>query len=245
VKLSGAHGGYAYIAMIERPASAFFALLLLVACGNPSSDSSVPDRRQPSASDRYLPLSVGAVWTYYDIDLNTNLKGNTRSEVKRLENVGGSDSGVMAYRVESTTLDGRTVNWQLDEGRTITRLREQFFDLSGVILSDYDFMPHKVRLDETAPHQVVGAKWTENYNAVAELFTSAKNQTLSYTVNWSVESLDDTITVPAGTFTGCLRVRRLEPGGVEPDRTYWFARHVGKVKEVGSVSKELTSYYIP
>lgn len=231
--------------MFTRRSSAFVALALLSACGNPSGDA-VPDSRQPAASDRYLPLAVGAVWTYYDIDLTTNQKGNTRSEIKSLENVGGSDNGTMAYRVDSTTLDGRTVNWQLDESSRITRLREQFFDLNGALLSDYDYMPHKVRLDETPPHLIVGAKWDESYTAVAQIANSLNpNQSLSYAVSWSIESTDDSVTVPAGTFTQCLRVRRLEPGGVEPDRTYWFARHVGKVKEVGSVSKELTSYLIP
>lgn len=231
--------------MFKRPPSALFALALLSACGNPSGDA-VPDSRQPAASDRYLPLAVGAIWTYYDIDLTANTKGNTRSEITRMENVGGSDNGTQAYRVDSTTLDGRTVNWQLDELSRVTRLREQFFDLDGSLLSDYDYVPHKVRLDETPPHLVVGATWDESYVAVAQIVNSANpNQSLTYAASWSVESVDDSVTVPAGTFTQCLRVRRLEPGGVEPDRTYWFARHVGKVKEVGSVSKELTSYFIP
>ncbi|MGC4087518.1 MAG: hypothetical protein QM756_06430 [Polyangiaceae bacterium] len=218
---------------------------VLVGCGNPDSSAPGPisDRTQAN-SDRYLPLAVGAVWTYWDVDKMTGQTGNTRSEIERLENVGGSDNGTMAYRVKSTTLDGSTINWQLDENNSITRLREQFFDASGAIVSDYDFMPHKVRLDESAIHTQVGAAWPETYTANAILFASSKNQSIMYSVSWAIEAVDETVTVPAGTFK-CLRVRRLEPGGIEPDRTYWFARHVGKVKEDGTVTKELTGYKIP
>jgi hypothetical protein len=232
--------------MSNRLALALSGLTLVIAsCGNPPAESAGPiaDRTQ-SSSDRYLPLAVGAVWTFYDVEKATGQTGHTRSAIERLENVGGTDAGVMAYRVNSTTLTGSTINWQLDEGNKITRLREQFFDASGTILSDYDFMPHKVRLDETAAHTQVGASWTETYMAIAVQFGTATNQTLSYTVTWTVEAVDEEVTVRAGTFK-CLRVRRLEPGGVEPDRTYFFARHVGKVKEEGSISKELTGYSIP
>jgi hypothetical protein len=47
------------------------------------------------------------------------------------------------------------------------------------------------------------------------------------------------VTVPAGTFT-TLRVHRTDSGA-----TAWFARGVGKVKQVSSSKVELVSFSIP
>lgn len=56
-----------------------------------------------------------------------------------------------------------------------------------------------------------------------------------------VESISETVKVPAGTFRNCLRVRRVRAlddpsigdpmAQVEQDKQYWFAPGVGKVQE--------------
>jgi hypothetical protein len=57
-------------------------------------------------------------------------------------------------------------------------------------------------------------------------------------------AVDEPVTVPAGTFN-CLRVRRRASQQDGSDKTYWFAKGVGKVKEVGGQTEELTSVTIP
>jgi hypothetical protein len=74
---------------------------------------------------------------------------------------------------------------------------------------------------------------------------------------FTVESTDDTVTVPAGTFRNCVRVRRVRALGdpsiddpmqqEEQDKLYWFAPGVGKVREENTVSgttELLTTYEI-
>lgn len=63
---------------------------------------------------------------------------------------------------------------------------------------------------------------------------------------WSVVAVDQSVTVPAGTFKA-LVVRRRANAGTGSDKTFWFVRGIGKVKEtgVGEQTEELTSYTFP
>jgi hypothetical protein len=218
---------------------------VIVSCGNPQAATiESSDARTPSASNRYLPLSVGARWSYHASDPLSGTTGETESIVEALDDVGGGKAGIVAFRVRSTTLTGSTVNWQQDLGSSVVRQREQFFDLSGLMLSDYLFSPSRLRLDESPAHEVKGATWTENHTATIDNLTAGAMQTGSFTVRWTVEAVDEMVTVPAGTFS-CLRVHRLQTGFASSDETHWFARTVGKVKETGPEPKDLTGYSIP
>jgi hypothetical protein len=168
----------------------------------------------------------------------------TQSVVEAFEDVGGAKAGTKAYRVRSTTLTGSTVNWQNDVGMVIARQREQFFDLQNVLLTDYVFTPYRVRLDETPAHTVTGASWVEMNTAAVDNLSLGVKTTGSFTVQWTVDSASETVTVPAGTFT-CLRVHRVESGYASTDEVQWFAAGVGKVKETGTMTnEELVSYSV-
>jgi hypothetical protein len=225
----------------------WIAAAALAACGNPEPTTptiETPDARSQSASDRYLPLAVGARWTYHAVDPATGATGETESVVEALEDVGGAKAGITAYRIRSTTLTGSTVNWQQDLGTSVVRHREQFFDLSRQLTSEYFFLPNRLRLDESPAHTVVGATWTENHSATLTTTAASGTQTVSFSVQWTVEAVDETVNVPAGTFT-CLRVHRVATGYASADETQWFAKHVGKVKETGTEPRDLTSYSVP
>lgn len=224
------------------------ALFTIAGCSNPASPSTAikeSDAQVPSSSDRYLPLSVGARWTYDTTDTATSQSGATESVVEALEDVGGAKAGIKAYRVRSTAITKNVVNWQQDAGTSVVRHREQFYDLSNQLTSDYVFMPNRLRLDESPEHLVKGATWTETNSATLTSASLGATQTVNFTVQWTVDSVDETVTVKAGTFS-CLRVHRVESGYANTDETFWFARHVGKVKETGSEeTATLASYSIP
>ena len=57
-----------------------------------------------------------------------------------------------------------------------------------------------------------------------------------------LEAEDELIEVAAGSFR-CVRIRRSR-SGTESEKTYWYARGVGKVKELGGQTEELTSYSV-
>jgi hypothetical protein len=216
--------------------SIILAVALAAGCGGedqPSNDGGNPN------TGRYLPMKTGATWTYRITDPDTGATGDKISTVGDLEDVGGLKAGQMAFRVTTEKLDGTTVSWQEDTGTSVVRHKEQSFDTAQVMTSEEHYDPSKLRLDESPAHLEDGATWVDSY---MELITGApapvqKNET------WIVEAVGEEVTVPAGTFT-TLRVRRTGAVGAA-DKTYWFARGVGKVREAGGQTEELVSYDIP
>src|SRR5690349_19440082 len=85
-------------------------LLAVSACnaGGQSSDAAAPgsgliDARQPASTGRYIPLAVGAGWTWQGTDTLTGLSGITDSRVEALEALSGAKAGISAYRIRSVT----------------------------------------------------------------------------------------------------------------------------------------------
>jgi DNA polymerase I-like protein with 3'-5' exonuclease and polymerase domains len=161
--------------------------------------------------------------------------------VEAKEDVGGAKAGITAYRVRTAKLDGATVSWQEDRCTSITRHREQTFDLNNIRNVDTIYTPDKIRIDETPAHTAMGASWQVSFT---EVTTDAANMTttVAKTETWTVEAVAESVTVPAGTFTA-LRLRKTTSGAA--DKMYWFVQGVGKVKETGDQTEELVSYTLP
>ncbi|MEP6652008.1 MAG: hypothetical protein ABJA82_01535 [Myxococcales bacterium] len=227
-------------------ASAVFTALMVCACGGGAKSGGGPsptDARAPAHSGRYLPISLGATWTWNATDPATGKSANTTSTVVDMNGLAGTKAGIALFRVVSTTLTGGTVNWQEDTGSAIVRHREQFTDQTGAIVSDYLYNPSKLRLDEAPPHMAAHATWTENYADVVDKAGVATTQTTPVVATWTVVAVDEMVTVPAGSFS-CLHVHRVETATAY-DSHFWFAKNVGKVKESGMEIKELVAYSIP
>jgi hypothetical protein len=201
--------------------------------GGPASS----DAGQPATTGRYIPLAIGASWTWNGFDTLSGQSGVTDSKVEAMETLTGAKAGIKAFRVRNKTLTGFTVNWQQDIGTAVVRHREQFLDPTGAVTSDHTFMPTKLRLDESPTHTALNASWTETYTDMAMFATAIM-------VTWKVEAVNEMVTVPAGTFS-CLRVHSVQTGGAAYDSTFWFARNVGKVKESGTEERQLVRYNIP
>lgn len=225
-----------------RLRAAALCLALTAACGD---DAATPDGGGPvvctaPASTRYLPLAVGASWNYRVTPM-VGTPETKASTVEAKEDVGGAKAGITAYRVRTAKLDGATVSWQEDRCTSITRHREQTFDLAGVKNVDTIYTPDKIRIDETPAHTAMGASWQVSFT---EVTTDAANMTttVAKTETWTVEAVAESVTVPAGTFTA-LRLRKTTSGAA--DKMYWFVQGVGKVKETGDQTEELVSYTLP
>jgi hypothetical protein len=191
-------------------------------------------------AQRLLPFAVGASWTFRVTPLVGTPEDKT-STVEALEDVGGAKAGITAFRVRTAKLDGSTVSWQEDRCTSITRHREQTFDLANVRNVDTIYTPDKIRIDETPAHTTMGASWTVSYT---EVTTDSANQvtTIAKDESWTVEATAESVTVPAGTFTA-LRLRKVTSGTA--DKQYWFVAGVGKVKETGDQTEELVTFTLP
>ena len=197
---------------------------MLVAC----AADDAPPVDCPSEG-RYLELTPGASWTYRVTDVD-GVTEKTQT-VGALEDVGGTKAGTMAYRLTTTKAGGSVVSWQEDRGDSVRRHKE--LDMAGGSQTTELYEPYRTRIDEAAAHVANGASWGEGYT---EVVTDASSMTTSTakTEQWRIAAVDETVTVPAGTFCA-LRVGRTSTtaGGGGSDKTFWFARGIGKVKEVG------------
>jgi hypothetical protein len=210
------------------------------ACADPGAGADAdPEACDTAAADRLLPLAVGASWTY-----EVTFGGSTAtkvSTVEALEDVGDRKAGVTAYRVRTETLDGVTVSWQEDACTSVQRHREQQTDAGGALTRDTTFEPARPRVDETPARLVDGATWLSAYTAIDD-DPDGETTSDTDTESWTVVSVDEDVTVPAGTFS-TIHFQRV---GLDEDdqapKDYWFAPGVGKVRETGDQTEELVDH---
>ncbi len=208
-----------------------------VACGGKSPGK--PNDETPTLD--YFPLAVGTTWTYL-VTAGAGTKDKTTT-VEAYEDIGDEKTGVVAYRIHTDKVSGETVSWQSVNGSVLERHREQSID-GGQITRDEYYDPFKLRLNEADDHTALGMTWVESYTETATDFAAGSPVGTSSSTKaeqWSVEAVDANITVPAGTFD-CLQLRRASLSGGST-KIYWFAKGVGKIKEVGDgQTEELKSY---
>lgn len=208
--------------------------------GNGGDGSSSPKPDGP-----LLPWAVGNNWTYR-ITKNgaVSLKTTTIGE---LEAVGGTgpNTDTMAYHVttaKGTDMNDHSESWQApsqDNPERFVRYREQSFDAStGELELDEYWDPEKLHIDGSAERTVKGASWLESYSET-KLAVGATPATHDVRERWTVLDDDETLEVPAATFEHVIHFQKV---GSSTSKEYWYLRGVGKLKEGGSQTEELTEY---
>lgn len=213
--------------------------------GKPTAgDGGVGGLPDPGEVAPLLPWRVGNSWTYR-ITKNGVVTEKT-TEVREEEAVGGEGPNADLLANHVTTDKGasdHTESWQAPSGTEparIVRYREQAFSAStGKLSSEVYYSPEKLHIDGTLAHTVAGASWTENYSET-ELVVGKPPTTHGTTETWTVVADDETLKVPAGTFEAVIHFRK--QGSSTKD--YWYVRGVGKLKETGTQTEELTAYSV-
>ena len=185
---------------------------------------------------RYQPLVVGATWTYkVTSSVETTMQTVT---VEAEETFTGAEPGARGYRLLTQKAYGaQLVSWWEDRGDQVVRHRELAIDGAGATYGDETFVPGRPVVDELAKHTVLAATWKQRFSDV--ILDSGTTYYDCKSDQFQIQAVDETVTVPAGTFT-TLKVKRTDSGA-----TAWFARGVGKVKQVSSTTAELVSFSIP
>lgn len=219
-----------------------------IGCGGGSGKTNQP------TTGPWVPLKVGNRWTYtvteVDGTISAKIQGVTAETV-----VGGTGPNAAKPAFKLVTGDkfddkNGDVSYQNWVGDVLVRYREVSVGASsGAVKKEEYYDPYRLRLDATAENTEAGKSWVQlfkNYTvdtpAVpadggatgadggtgdAGLVTTEDNGADS----WSVVAVDEEVTVPYGTFKA-LVVRRIVPSSGS-DKTFWFVRGVGKVKETG------------
>ncbi|MET0283697.1 MAG: hypothetical protein ABW352_04485, partial [Polyangiales bacterium] len=214
--------------------------LCLVACGDDEPSRQI-DSGVQETTGALLPFAEGNSWTYQvtgDGEQSTKV-----TTVGALETVGGSgpNASKQAFRVvTSKGEDDQTISWQNVEGDRVVRYREQSFHAkTGGLEAEEHWVPHKLHIDASAEHVARGASWLEEYEET-KLEAGEADDTQTRRDPWTVDAVDQQVTVPAGTFRAIVFTK----SGGSNQKVYWYVPGVGKVKETGGQTEELVSYQV-
>jgi hypothetical protein len=223
---------------------AVVACLGLAACGDLDFG---PPRTVGGTGDmsQLLPLKTGNSWTY----LVTNESGGPIPKTQLVmgeEPVGGTGPNAAATAFRMVTRKGAdrthlTVSWQARVGTRVVRYRELGFSETAPYDMDREdhWEPGKLRVDETPDHMVAGETWLELYKET-RVPVGARPSTREVRDRWTVVAERHPVTVQGRRYQVLILVK----DGPDP-KTYWWARGIGKVKEIGpDVVEELVSYVV-
>lgn len=176
-----------------------------------------------------FPIAVGNRWEYQVI-------GSKGAEPTKTQVVTGTaaDSGREGYMLSTTQGAKLVTSIQYFDGDLLLRAFEET-SKAGVFQERLRFAPAQLRVDTGTTR--LGATYANQH---VEEHLDETGDEVSPPVSkmhfFTVEAVDDAVTVPAGTFRA-VRIRRDSETG--PSKTYWYARGVGKVREIGGQTEDL------
>jgi len=203
-----------------------FPLLLAAACAAGACGTDPPitggDRRS------LFPLAVGNRWEF-------RVTATNEPPSAKVQTVTGTTSfeGAPAFVFSTENGDKLTVSVQLLDGTKLVRASEIGSD-AGTVEERIRFAPPALRVDTQSSR--LGATYESRHTEEHLDESGAVIRVVAKRDTFTIEAVDEAITVPAGTFP-CVRVRRMTEGGAA--KTFWYARGVGKVREVGGQTEEL------
>jgi hypothetical protein len=232
--------------MVLRPLL-LSTLLFTAACGSSlpglhpdggSADGDLADAGNDAGlplSQRYYVLALNATWTY-------RFTSGSTTYIRRVESfgdLGGEKAGISGFTVRDTFFASSQNDFvsgiELQSMAAIRHTQQHFVD--GTETETQVDQPFLMLLDESKTN--AGDALSQTYTAEDTMNPGQPNQTMttsSVTHAYTVVASDESVTVPAGTFTGCLHISF----GAGSDE--WYARGVGRIK---TSLYELLSYTIP
>ena len=167
-----------------------------------------------SSDKDYYPLSEDQLWEYEITGEKPEQSVNLRFETGKARKLHGYE----AIPLLVSGLNG------LPNVVFISMDHNGIFQIGG---------PQEV--DGEVPSEDISSELDYILKFPLEIGTSWHNENRDMIESSQIESISDTVTVPAGTFMQCVLVRtviKLSSGEHHSDKTTWFAPGVGPVKEV-------------
>ncbi|MBI4819762.1 MAG: hypothetical protein HY791_26040 [Deltaproteobacteria bacterium] len=200
-------------------------LALLLSCG------SEPPPTPPDPASLF-PVAVGNRWEYRVAEPGKLEQTKTQSVTRTATSSAGD-----GFLFETVNGPNRTVSIQRLDGARLVRVSEESF-ANGALVERIHFEPPALRVDTHTPK--LGDTYSTTHDEIlVDGDGDPIGPRLHKSTTFLVEAIDESVTVPAGTFS-TVRIRRTVVGGSA--KTYWFAEGVGKVKEVGGQTESLVSY---
>jgi hypothetical protein len=189
------------------------------------------------ASDLYLPYEVGMMWSYRVTDLSS---GERKDKDQRLDDeIDDPVHGPVIVQITGK-LAGSTRSLLRVAGDRVERLVQEDRDTSDAVERTTTYDPPQIRIDESADRVVAGARWEESYVETVEQ-PGTPTLMIANTDAWEAVAVDVACEAPLGGFE-CLHLRRTRTEGGIAIKDFYFARGIGKVREVGdNQSEELSA----
>ncbi len=171
----------------------------------------------------YMPLGQGNTWTYREEDDELTVK-----TISGTENINGVDAAKMIDE------DGDYDLWTNSNG-LVWYKEYDADDIPGCGWSQLIFDPPIYASD---PVVSVGSTFSSNSVLIATDCTGSL-ATSSVSYEFRIEGIEN-VTVPAGTFNNCLRIKgtlTVNSGTQTSEMTIWLAKGVGEVKFI-HISKQ-------
>jgi hypothetical protein len=225
----------------------------LAACGGTDPEGN----KDSNGTGPLLPLAVDNSWEYRVTDKD-GVVTQKRTKVIDQESVGGAgpNAAVMAFKVVTrkgpdlnteTGLD-KTESWQGPDPKNaarIVRYRELSYGAMTQLLQLEEFWsPPRIHADGSDEHTKAGAMWIETYTETKLPVGETAPAPAEESDYWSVVSPDEEVEVPNDVFPHTIHLRKTAVTGGGDSKDYWYLRGVGKIKESGAQTEELTHYTI-
>jgi hypothetical protein len=206
------------------------------------------DADSGAAGDDFYPQADGASWTYRHM-------GGSRTWDELVEQSATTYMDEPAVLlVDNPGPSGTHSNTVIaTQGTRVLRVfREEFMGTTLQLTAVYD--PGFLRYDRA---------WEDHEAGYSEVVAYQRTETDPNGVvtgdsershRFTVESLDDEVIVPAGTFAGCMRIQRSrvraagEPVAEGDEDLFWFCPGIGKVREEDQTTgqtEELVACEVP
>lgn len=231
--------------------AALAAMVWLVGCGGGASLPTGPDSSaNPQLPDDPLqpgdpgkpqvqslwPLTQGSTWTYRITDPTKGVF-DKNVEVLGQQTVPGTTATATAVRSVQPYLEERSWQVELQSG-VVVRLREDDVK-GGDVVRSTTWAPATVK--SIAQAQAPGWNYTSAIRETVRQDDGTVDEK-DKTYVWRVVAVNETVVVPAGTFTNAIKIQRDRSDKEGKERVYWLVPGVGKVKEDGERLEELSAY---
>ncbi len=199
-----------------------FTLLFLTCCSSPNSDIT------------YFPLDDGYKWRY---SVSMITRDGLEKQQYILKNLGKSDLHNTPVHLKQS-MDGTFIYYAVEEGVVMFKGTKSFLVPGGLFQPEQQvIMPNPVKLDD---------KW-QTISTTRLLKKTGPPQKTEFKIlanvpmDVSVESINETVNVPAGVFTNCVKIKSegsiMKDAGnyvgltlIDVEETSWYAPNVGLVK---------------
>lgn len=201
-----------------------------------------------SVAEDFYPMVVGSTLTYRHSGSGSPWDDETKVSATKVD---GQDAWITEGSPDAKGETSQNTIIRIDT--RILRSHKQEYK-AGVAQGTVDYEPGFIRFDDAWVDKDDGYSEDVTYKRIEKTSSGSVIAEDEREHTWTVEKRSESVTVPAGEFEDCMRVRRTRIRGNpanasdDDDKVFWFCPGIGKVKEqsvIGGGLEELVSCEIP